>query len=167
VEISGPIFKTALSFPSEKRARLLGSASHHIRSPFRYPAGGSSQGPINYHKSRVCQSIFLIHVFNSELHSGRYKRISRKTVSMEKSVQSWQRSLVFDHHLITLSALANTFGGTIRPICLAVFRLMMNSNFVGCSTGKSAATLAGRGAKNRRQNLKTWDEHELRRQDQS
>jgi len=60
VEISGPIFKTALSFPSEKRARLLGSASHHIRSPFRYPAGGSSQGPINYHKSRVCQSIFLI-----------------------------------------------------------------------------------------------------------
>src|SRR5919108_5892472 len=41
-------------------------------------------------------------------------------------------------HLITLSALASTFGGIVRPICLAVFRLITNSNFVGCSTGKSA-----------------------------
>jgi len=41
-------------------------------------------------------------------------------------------------HLITLSALANTLGGMVRPICLAVFKLMTNSNFVGCSTGKSA-----------------------------
>src|SRR5580765_9530 len=42
------------------------------------------------------------------------------------------------NNLITLSALANTFGGIVRPICLAVFRLMMNSNFFGCSTGRSA-----------------------------
>ena len=41
-------------------------------------------------------------------------------------------------HLITLSARASTFGGIVRPICLAAFRLMMNSNFVGCSTGRSA-----------------------------
>src|SRR5215813_5208552 len=41
-------------------------------------------------------------------------------------------------HLITLSALASTFGGIVRPICLAVFRLMMNSNFVGCSMGRLA-----------------------------
>ena len=41
-------------------------------------------------------------------------------------------------HLITLSALASTFGGIVRPICLAVFRLMISSNFVGCSTGRSA-----------------------------
>src|SRR6266508_3222442 len=39
---------------------------------------------------------------------------------------------------ITLSARANTFGGIVKPICLAVFRLMMNSNFFGCSTGRSA-----------------------------
>ena len=31
-----------------------------------------------------------------------------------------------------------TFGGIIRPISLAAFRLMMNSNFFGCSTGRSA-----------------------------
>ena len=41
-------------------------------------------------------------------------------------------------HRITLSALASTFGGIVSPICLAVLRLMTNSNFVGCSTGRSA-----------------------------
>src|SRR5262249_22573358 len=40
-------------------------------------------------------------------------------------------------YLITLSARASTLGGIVRPICLAAFRLMMNSNFVGCSTGRS------------------------------
>jgi len=38
--------------------------------------------------------------------------------------------------LITLSALASTFGGIVTPICFAVFRLM-NSNFVVASTGRS------------------------------
>ena len=36
---------------------------------------------------------------------------------------------------ITRSALANRFGGIVNPICLAVLRLITNSNFVGCSTG--------------------------------
>jgi hypothetical protein len=40
-------------------------------------------------------------------------------------------------HLITLSALASTFGGIVRPICFAVFTLTANSNFPGCSTGRS------------------------------
>ena len=35
-------------------------------------------------------------------------------------------------------ARASTFGGIVNPICFAVFRLMMSSNFVGCSTGRSA-----------------------------
>ena len=34
------------------------------------------------------------------------------------------------NYLMTWSALAKTFGGIVRPICLAAFRLMMNSNFV-------------------------------------
>ena len=41
-------------------------------------------------------------------------------------------------YLITLSARTSTFGGIVRPICFAVFRLMTSSNFVGCSTGRSA-----------------------------
>src|SRR5262249_60021229 len=40
-----------------------------------------------------------------------------------------------------LSALASTLGGIGNPICLAAFRLIKNSNFVGCSTGKSPAWL--------------------------
>ncbi len=57
---------------------------------------------------------------------------------MENSVQSWHRRLVFCHHLITLSALASTFGGIVKPICFAAFKLIHSSNFVGCSTGSSA-----------------------------
>src|SRR5919109_2408138 len=41
-------------------------------------------------------------------------------------------------HRITRSALAKTLGGMVNPICLAVFRLITSSNFVGCSTGRSA-----------------------------
>jgi hypothetical protein len=42
---------------------------------------------------------------------------------------------------ITLSASASRVGGKAIPRSLAVFKLMTNSNFVGCSTGR----LAGRG----------------------
>src|SRR6476619_2137789 len=38
---------------------------------------------------------------------------------------------------ITSSARASSVGGTVRPIALAVCRLMTNSNLVDCSTGKS------------------------------
>jgi hypothetical protein len=40
-------------------------------------------------------------------------------------------------HLITLSARTSTLGGIVRPICLAVLRLIESSNFVGCSMGSS------------------------------
>ena len=46
-----------------------------------------------------------------------------------------------ENYLITLSARANTFGGIVRPICLAAFKLIINSNLIGCSTGKSAGVL--------------------------
>jgi hypothetical protein len=42
------------------------------------------------------------------------------------------------YHLITLSARASTLGGMAKPIFFAVFRLISNSNLVGCSTGRSA-----------------------------
>src|SRR5882724_167028 len=41
-------------------------------------------------------------------------------------------------HLITLSARNSTDCGIVRLSAFAVLRLMTNSNFVGCSTGKSA-----------------------------
>src|SRR4029434_7028536 len=39
--------------------------------------------------------------------------------------------------LITLFARASTSAGIVRPICFAALRLMTNSNFVACCTGKS------------------------------
>ena len=41
-------------------------------------------------------------------------------------------------HSITSSASASRFGGTSRPSALAVLILIINSNFVGCRTGRSA-----------------------------
>src|SRR3990172_11903441 len=42
------------------------------------------------------------------------------------------------NYLMTLSAFISVHCGIVRPICLAVFKLITNSNFIGCSTGKSA-----------------------------
>src|SRR5262249_23752854 len=41
-------------------------------------------------------------------------------------------------HLNTWFALASTSGGIVNPICFAAFKLITNSNFVACCTGKSA-----------------------------
>jgi hypothetical protein len=41
---------------------------------------------------------------------------------------------LFDH----LSARASSAGGMVMPSALAVWRLMTSSNYVGCSTGRSA-----------------------------
>jgi hypothetical protein len=42
------------------------------------------------------------------------------------------------HHSSTLSARASSCGGTVRSSAFAVFKLMTNSNCVGCWTGRSA-----------------------------
>jgi hypothetical protein len=41
-------------------------------------------------------------------------------------------------HLMTRFARSSTRTGIVSPICFAALRLMMNSNFVACCTGKSA-----------------------------
>ena len=66
--------------------------------------------------------------------TGKFRRIE----SLENSVQSWHRSLVFCHHLITLFARERNSGESVSPICFAAFKLITNSNFVACCTGKSA-----------------------------
>jgi hypothetical protein len=42
-----------------------------------------------------------------------------------------------DAYSITSSAMASTPGGKVRPRVFAVFKLMTNSNLVGCMTGRS------------------------------
>src|SRR5262245_26292132 len=41
-------------------------------------------------------------------------------------------------YLITLSAWKSSVGGMVRPKACAVLMLMTSSNFIGCSTGRSA-----------------------------
>jgi hypothetical protein len=41
-------------------------------------------------------------------------------------------------YLITSSAWKRMCGGIVRPRAFAVFKLMTSSNFMGCSTGRSA-----------------------------
>jgi hypothetical protein len=43
-----------------------------------------------------------------------------------------------ERYSITLSASTMIESGIVRPSALAVLRLITNSNFVGCSTGRSA-----------------------------
>jgi hypothetical protein len=45
--------------------------------------------------------------------------------------------LLWSGHSMIWSARASSDGGIVRPRALAVLRLMINSNFVGCSTGRS------------------------------
>src|SRR5262249_16380539 len=49
-----------------------------------------------------------------------------------------QRDELAAPHSITSSATESSVGGTVSPINLAVSALMTNSNFVGCTTGRSA-----------------------------
>jgi hypothetical protein len=63
---------------------------------------------------------------------------STKSKAMSAKTKDVRVSSIARFHRITLSALASTSGGIVTPICFAVFRLMTNSNFVGCWTGKSA-----------------------------
>ena len=53
-------------------------------------------------------------------------------------IRLWRRLFTGNCYLISLLARASTSGGIVRPICFAVFRLTMNSNLTGCSTGRSA-----------------------------
>src|SRR5215470_2762428 len=50
-----------------------------------------------------------------------------------------QRDELAALHSITSSARSRKDSGIVRPIALAVVRLTTRSNFVGCSTGMSAA----------------------------
>ena len=52
--------------------------------------------------------------------------------------RSGQLGLDGHRYSMTWSARSSSNGGIVRPSAFAVFRLMTSSNFVGCSTGRSA-----------------------------
>src|SRR6266576_1617546 len=70
-------------------------------------------------------------IINSNVMSVLFMRFASHGLTQD----SW---LAVHAYRITLSARASTFGGIVSPIFFAALRLIMNSNFVGCCTGKSA-----------------------------
>jgi hypothetical protein len=62
------------------------------------------------------------------------KRTRRHEVGQERTHAVQQAA----PYSITSSARASSVGGTVRPSALAVLTLMISSNLVGCSTGRSA-----------------------------
>src|ERR1044072_1755974 len=66
------------------------------------------------------------------LPSGRYSLLGPDFHRLDRTRFAWRT------HSITSSARASSEGGTSRPSVLAVLRLITNSYFVGCWTGKSA-----------------------------
>ena len=91
------------------------------------------------------QSLATVFCLNRKLIE-RHVVISMSNVTFWSPLWSGRRNqfnpgasaLGFCHHLISLFARASTSGGIVRPICFAVLRFITNSNFVGCSTGRSA-----------------------------
>src|SRR5512133_1255606 len=71
-------------------------------------------------------------VTQHSLPSGRYSLLGPDFHRLDRTSFAWRT------HSITSSARASNDGGTVRPSALAVVRLMMRSNLVGCSTGISA-----------------------------
>src|SRR5262245_49462314 len=67
-----------------------------------------------------------------------FRRLLRTRCERPRSRAAQQRDEVAPVHSITSSAMASTFGGTVRPSALATFRLITSSNLVDCMTGRSA-----------------------------
>src|SRR5580765_6448955 len=91
-------------------------------------------------QSRI-QSLVLFGDVAALLQERTKQRARRKSQHIERFSSSIYSRLLphgFVPYRITLSALASTLGGIVRPICFAAFRLMTNSNLVACCTGKSA-----------------------------
>src|SRR5262245_5185249 len=65
------------------------------------------------------------------LPSGRYSLLGPDFHRQDRASFAWRT------HSITSSARASRVGGTLRPSAFAVFRLIVNSNLMGCCTGRS------------------------------
>ena len=61
-----------------------------------------------------------------------------KSLKIRPHTSDPNRTWIERSHSMISSALADSPGGTSRPSAFAVFRLITNSNLVGCTTGRSA-----------------------------
>src|SRR6266511_4361975 len=96
--------------PRKKRARCTARVTSRMADAWRSSCGGQDR-----HRRLLCP---------------RCQRPPRRRAA-EK------RDELASFHSITSSARACKEGGTVTPSALATFRLITNSNVVGCNTGKS------------------------------
>src|SRR5262249_4987089 len=66
-----------------------------------------------------------------------YTRKRTCALQLGMSAMGQKRTHALHQWSINWSARSSTVGGIVRPSSLAVFRLMISSNLVGCSTGIS------------------------------
>ena len=84
------------------------------------PSGSFSAGSRGWHRDKFC--FYWLHLRSTKF-----------------QMPKWYYSRVSPHaYLMTRSALASMLGGIVTPIAFAVLRFITSSNFVGCSTGRSA-----------------------------
>src|SRR5262245_58545505 len=83
-----------------------------------------------------------VHVIQTRSPSTPPSRSPQLLVLLEEGLECVEQrhAAVVEHALysMTWSARPSTDCGIVRPRALAVFRLITNSNFVACSTGRSA-----------------------------
>src|SRR5262249_32909581 len=87
----------------------------------------------------ACLSVRIVrsqHYYGESPHPFGLLRARRERPGDNRAAE--QRDELAPLHSITSSARASSWGGTSRPSAFAVLRLITSSNFVGCSTGKSA-----------------------------
>src|SRR5262249_8180354 len=75
---------------------------------------------------------------NEYANSGPFRLLRARCERPRRSRAAEQNDEPPRPHSITPSARASNVGGTSRPRTLAACRLMHSSNFVDCTTGKSA-----------------------------
>src|SRR5215472_18179534 len=110
--MSKPIVVTVCMIAPPNRGSLQNSA--HIFGT-QVPGGGA------------------VHSINSDRDNDRPNGRYLPSTKVQRSKMS-----LFHHDSITSSARVTIPGGTVIPIVLAVLRFIRSSNFVGCSTGRSA-----------------------------
>src|SRR5262249_58559847 len=75
--------------------------------------------------------------------AGRFHRRLRMDAARRREDANGERDDEYRRfHRITSSAWIRTDAGTVMPRAWAVLRLMPSSNFIGCSTGRSAGFMA-------------------------
>src|SRR5262249_56023025 len=101
--------------------------------------GGFTE-PIAKHAQTVAKRIRPFRAEHTNHRHGRLLRACRERPKTRRHGRraAEQRYELAALHSITSSARASSIGGASRPSAFAVLTLRASSNFVGCSTGRSA-----------------------------